>query len=84
MIYDRASDSAASVGGGDKHASHFTLPVVDTLYRTGANDNISSNRTQEDRSIPIDGFRLVYVRQARIDEVPYEGIRMLMKMLVPD
>jgi hypothetical protein len=34
MIYDRASDPAASVGGGDKHAGHFTLPVVDTLYRT--------------------------------------------------
>src|SRR5216684_5559876 len=54
------------------------------LYRAGSDDRAFGNRTQKDSPIAVYGFRVVDVRQARIDEVPYKRIRVSMKVLMPN
>ena len=54
------------------------------LYRARADDLGFGNRTEEDRLICINRFRLVDVRQPRIDEVSHEGIWVISKVLTPN
>jgi hypothetical protein len=56
---------------------------IGTSY-AGSDDRAFGNRTQKDSPIAVYGFRVVDVRQARIDEVPYKGIRVSMKVLMPN
>jgi hypothetical protein len=84
FIGDRASDPAASMARGDEHAGHLAFSIIEMPDRAGADDRLIGGRTQENRPIAIGGFRIVDVREARIDEIPHKGIRVLMKMLVPD
>ena len=54
------------------------------LYRARADDLGFDNRTQENRLIPINGFRLVDVRQPRINKIAHEGVWVITKVLMPN
>jgi hypothetical protein len=54
------------------------------LYRARANDLGFGNRTQKDSLIAVCGFRIVNVRQTRIDEISHKGIRVTIKVLMPN
>jgi hypothetical protein len=84
LVCDGASEPASSVGRGDEHASHFARPIVERLYRAGADDLGFANRTQKEGSIAIDSFGVVDVRQARSDEISHKGIGVTIKVLMPN
>jgi hypothetical protein len=83
-VCDGASDPTSPAGCGDEHASHFTLSIVERLYRARADDPGFANRTQKDSSIAICSFGVVDVRQTRSDEISYKWIRMTIKVLMPN
>jgi hypothetical protein len=84
FICDSPCDPAASVDWGNKHTNHFALSIIETLDRTGADDCAFSGRAQKESPMGVDGLRVIDVRQARINEVSYKGIRVIMKMLTPN
>jgi len=54
------------------------------LYRACADDLGFDNSTQENRLILINGFRLVDVRQPRINKIAHEGVWVITKVLMPN
>ena len=84
FIGDSPRDPATAISLGDEYANHFARAVVNAFDRTGADDRAFGNRTQEKSAIGVHGFRVVDVRQTRINEIPYKGVRVIMKMLAPN
>jgi hypothetical protein len=84
FIRNCPSDAAIAVSRSDEHADHFTFSIIEALYRAGADDPAFAHRAQKESPIAVDGLCAVDIRQTRIDEIPYERIRVLMKMLMPN
>jgi hypothetical protein len=82
-ICDSPCDPVAPVDWGDKHANHFALSIIETLDRTGADDCAFGDRAQKESPIDVQRFRVVDVRQTRINEVAYKEVRVIIKMLMP-
>jgi hypothetical protein len=84
LLRDGTADSMTSKGRGNEHACHFTPSAIKILYRARADDLRFDDRAQENRLMPVNGFRLVDVRQPRINEIAHEGVGVATKVLAPD
>ena len=49
-------------GWGDKHSGHFAFPVIEMLYRAGADDVCIEYRTQEHGTVTVYPLGFIDVR----------------------